>query len=264
MPIKKIVFDYNDKETLRGNKFNYYLWETFAVGFKHNSIDYIAATSDFFVPLMKSAFRNENVFADGLPRNDIFGINKKMEIKKKYGIHGEVVVTYMPTHRAYGKGEQNPIIFKDNNEATEYFKQQNVEIVLKFHKNMIASYENKKIEYPISNLTLNKVDPQELLYISDILITDYSSCFIDYMLMKRPIIFYHYDNYETDDNELYFRLDDFNIGTTVKSEKELFILIKDMIKGKSIKNNDEALKIFHNEVNFNSSEKVYNRIKLSH
>jgi len=37
------------------------------------------------------------------------------------------------------------------------------------------------------------LDVQELLLISDLLITDYSSCFIDFLLLDRPIIFYAYD-----------------------------------------------------------------------
>jgi CDP-glycerol glycerophosphotransferase (TagB/SpsB family) len=39
-------------------------------------------------------------------------------------------------------------------------------------------------------------DMQELLLAADILITDYSSCFYDYLLLEKPILFYIFDEEE--------------------------------------------------------------------
>ena len=52
---------------------------------------------------------------------------------------------------------------------------------------LINNYENI---YDISNTVF---DAQFLLSQADILITDYSSCYIDFLLRCKPIIFFQYD-----------------------------------------------------------------------
>ena len=52
-------------------------------------------------------------------------------------------------------------------------------------------------------------DAQELISISDCLITDYSSIIYDFMYMKKPAFLYasDYEEYSTTDRKLYFTLD---------------------------------------------------------
>src|SRR5699024_11465680 len=56
---------------------------------------------------------------------------------------------------------------------------------------------NTKIRVPKDSETITDVtrlpDIQELYLASDMLVTDYSSVFFDYSLLKRPISFYAYD-----------------------------------------------------------------------
>lgn len=222
MPMKKILYDHEphrpENKSLKGK-----LWDRFVAGFQFNQVDFIASTSDFFVDILKSSFRNENVYVTGQARTDTFFNWDEKVIRKKLGFsEEEKIVTYMPTHRAYGQGELNPKIFEGNIDAINQLQEQNITVVYKFHKNMLSVYEpSESLPSCIKDLTPQDVDPQELLFISDVLITDYSSCYIDYLLLKRPVIFYFYDNYEDEDNELYYAPLSHNVGPIVTSEEDL-------------------------------------------
>ncbi|MNX56077.1 CDP-glycerol:poly(glycerophosphate) glycerophosphotransferase [compost metagenome] len=228
MPIKKIVFDHSPHK-IENVTFKGKLWDKFVAAYKHTEVDFNFATSAFFAKILESCFRNKNVYVTGQARTDVFFNWNASEIRKKMGFSlTDKIVTYMPTHRAYGKGALNPRIFINNDEAIKYFEKNNYKIVWKFHKNMLQTYKTENVNSNVLiDLSLKEVDPQELLYISDILITDYSSCYIDYLLLKRPVIFYFYDNYSVDDNELYFEPDSHNIGSVVRNEKDLFAALLD-------------------------------------
>lgn len=62
-----------------------------------------------------------------------------------------------------------------------------------------------------------EIDTQELLLITDVLITDYSGCFVDFLVLNRPVIHYAYDRdyYENKDRGLYFKLDEVAGGPIV-------------------------------------------------
>lgn len=62
-------------------------------------------------------------------------------------------------------------------------------------------------------------DPQELFLIAEVLISDYSSSYIDYALMKRPCIHFAYDleEYSTADSGLVYRYEDVVAGPIVQS-----------------------------------------------
>jgi CDP-glycerol glycerophosphotransferase (TagB/SpsB family) len=255
MPMKKIAYDHAphkpENKNWRGR-----LWDKFVAGFQHKDVDLIPSTSEFFVDILRSAFRNENVVIAGQARTDAFDKWDPNEIKQRLGFsNDDKIVVYMPTHRAYGKGEMNPRIFEHNEKAQEYFEENKVKIVWKFHKNMLKHYspDNVNLKSCFVDLTGKNLDPQELLYISDILITDYSSCYIDYLLLKRPVIIYLYDNYETEDNELYFSPQDHNVGEVCYSEKELLRSIQNPRYFHS--------DLYHKYTDSNSCERIMQRIK---
>jgi CDP-glycerol glycerophosphotransferase (TagB/SpsB family) len=116
----------------------------------------------------------------------------------------------------------------------------------------------------ILNVTDLAIDTQELLNISDLLITDYSSCVVDYLLLDRPIIFYLYDDYEkVEENDLYFKLEDHAPGGITNNESQLLIEIdkafsnEDYFLGKR----QEMSKLFNKYNDGLSSERMYSLIK---
>ena len=68
----------------------------------------------------------------------------------------------------------------------------------------------------------------ELLAISDLLITDYSSCLFDYALLERPQIYYMYDQeeYEHSTRGMYFSPKKELPGVIVHDEKSLWEQLK--------------------------------------
>jgi len=81
----------------------------------------------------------------------------------------------------------------------DFLKKLNYVFIIKSHQN---SENILKIKYSnIIDISKNNIDSQELMKYSDLMITDYSSIFIDFMLLNRPILFYAYD-YEKYKNNL--------------------------------------------------------------
>ena len=68
---------------------------------------------------------------------------------------------------------------------------------------------------------------QELLLISDILITDYSSIMIEFAVLNKPIIFFTYDfeSYVTDERGVYFDFKSKVPGTIVYNDRDLIDVI---------------------------------------
>src|SRR5690606_25250127 len=67
-------------------------------------------------------------------------------------------------------------------------------------------------------------DVAPLLKRADLLVTDYSSIFFDFLLLDRPIVFFPYDleRYFSRDRQFLFPYDEFTPGARVKTEEALF------------------------------------------
>ena len=68
------------------------------------------------------------------------------------------------------------------------------------------------------------MDTQILIIESKALITDYSSIYIDYLLLDKPLLFYCYDyeHYLENDREMYFDYENVTPGNKAKNFDELF------------------------------------------
>jgi len=256
MPIKKIVKDFPHKNTFTEQIINY-LNDRFIVGFDWEHIDYSISTSPFFTPFLTTAFGSKKILETGLPRNDLF-FSLNLSEKIHSILKGKTVITYMPTHRKYGLGLQNPALFSNNPEILDYFRKNNIVIVYKLHVNMLKpGYQSEIQSDVIIDLSAAIIDPQELLADTDLLITDYSSCFIDFMLLKRPFLFYHYDNYEVTDNPVYFRIGTYFQNLICKNENELVYKIKESLREFTPNTNANSLDLFHTNQSGGYSKAIY-------
>ena len=72
------------------------------------------------------------------------------------------------------------------------------------------------------------------LWSADIMITDYSSCYIDYLLLDRPMVFFNYDmeHYLENDRTLYFEYDSVTPGPKCKTRDELTEILVQLLSGK--------------------------------
>ena len=250
---KKVYYDNVLKKEVKHNLAYYFksvLTDWFLYRYKLEYSCFSPVTSDFFKEKMVHAMRNENVYVTGQPRTDAFLHLNAHSIRAKYGIpEDKIVVSYMPTHRSYGLGDPPPHVFIDNKEAIRFFDEHNVLLVWKQHINMLKKYQQLEAPSCFKEMSFDySVDPQELLFISDILITDWSSCFIDFMLLKKPILFYHYDDYEKEDNDVYFGADKLaKVGTISKSEDQLLSSIKSALDKDGVVMPDMSEWSFFNE-----------------
>ena len=185
---------------------------------------YVLTTSENLRYIFSSAFKTENILIAGYPRNqvlisdDIKNIYLDEEnrdrkkiisfLKKKINGGNKKMIFYMPTFR------ESEILFLEEN---------NTLFCIKLHPKSKLNEEFRNIQSE-NIMVINKdADPYVFLKMADVLITDYSSIYFDYLLLDRPIIFFAYDleEYLNDSREMYFDYDEFTPGEKVNNYHEL-------------------------------------------
>jgi len=232
IPLKQVAIDelkfkiYKDKENISIIKRIYY----YLLIRELRSYKVIISTSKICSELFSRAFLSKNVKIFGFPRNDIFFYNKKNSHEQTFTLSPseqyKTVIVYAPTFRDKAVSARTftePFLF----ELNEYLIQNRCLFIIKKHP------LDKKLKLPqkYSNITDTYVDIddiQELFVATDILITDYSGIFFDFVLTNKPIIFYPYDidEYLLSCREMYFSYFDELPGPFAKNEQELFNLLK--------------------------------------
>ena len=169
----------------------------------------------------------------GIPRTDMFFDElKKEEIKKQIyeqypNLKEKRVILFAPTFR--GQGRKSAHYPEEYINLDEIYKNldKNDLFILKLHpfiKNQLEVKEEYKDK--IIDLTDYK-DINELLLITDLLITDYSSVIFDYAFIKNPIIFYVPDLDEySGSRSFYYDYNDYIYGSIAKTKEELIEKIK--------------------------------------
>lgn len=163
---------------------------------KHDSsiTDLILSGSEFQTKVIKDAFWYDGeIFKKGVPRNDIFFSvteEKVSLLKEKYGFQkSDRIVMYAPTFRDDNSSEafglDTTMLLKALEERTGF----RWKLIIRLHP--VASqyrglfqYDNQVVDgsgFP---------DSQELLVMSDLLITDFSSVMMDFAIMKKPVFLF--------------------------------------------------------------------------
>lgn len=272
MPIKKIVYD-DQTITTRDSLFSklHKFIRKDILKYKNSSDlgDIICSTSEYTKKMMESAFRSQNVIITGQARGDIIynyinGDNKFINNLKSS--KDQKLILYMPTHRGSGKIQTKNIFENEKftNQLIEYCNLNNCIFAIKYHPNEKMSKKIIKNEY-VLDITDCNFDTQDLLIEADILITDYSSCFIDFVFTRRPVIFYAYDleEYCTRDMGLYIDYKKDVPGPIVYDENSLFKQIMDYVSNSYQyleRYSDQILK-YHKYIDNNSCKRIYDSIK---
>ncbi|MGI6464925.1 MAG: CDP-glycerol glycerophosphotransferase family protein [Methanobacterium sp.] len=171
--------------------------------------DVVIATS----PLMKLAFtacvgRNpRKIYVTGQPRNDkLFLENGQMNLSELLGFDVSKynkIILYCPTYRVWhdridGNPKNEDIFdFEDFDESKfmKYLIDNDILFLLKLHpaeeKLYLSKFKsNENIRILTSEMFLSKfLDLYDILNSVDMLITDYSSVYFDFLLLDRPILF---------------------------------------------------------------------------
>lgn len=119
----------------------------------------------------------------------------------------------------------------------------------------------------IKVLSKDSSDVQELLISADLLITDYSSVFFDFLLMEKPVIFCHFDYedfYNKQYKKGYFDLSSRDLGYVTTTADEVVENVKKVVH-RNFKIEDihkqNVNDMFYYKLDNNYSERVYKKIK---
>ena len=186
--------------------------------------DYILTTSEEMKPHFASAFQvpSDHVLVAGYPRNDLLfdgeesGIdpvytpeeNELLQRIQAYKQNGLRIVTYMPTFRA---SESMFFQVMDLEKFNAFLSEEGILLLAKLHVKSKLKAQFEAFDY--SNiLSVNpNIDTYTFLREAELLITDYSSVYTDYMLLNRPVIAFTYDEqeYERDSREYTISQDEY-------------------------------------------------------
>lgn len=203
---------------------------------------YVLATSEFAAEIQGKIFGlvDEKVIISGYPRNYEsfvscpikFVPDKELNLLKEienYKEMGYKIIGYFPTFR----DKRETLIFGTNDtslqvEFLDFCELLKLKVVGKFH----FAGKNDKTGQINNHEAFIKLDPDADVYTFindiDILITDYSSIFYDFLLWERPIIFFPYDleYYRDQDRGLMFDYDEYTPGPKVRNLNELKEVLK--------------------------------------
>ena len=160
----------------------------------------ICAASTFEQFLLASCFdmHMDDVWVTGTPRNDYL-IHPSEELLKTHSYLNSKVILYAPTWREYGnRSSFFPFIDKDLKALNQMLESQDAYLLLRGHREEMERIKNNYGQED----TLSRIlpahqeifpDAQLLLAHVDVLVTDYSSIYLDYLLVDKPMIFIPYD-----------------------------------------------------------------------
>ena len=177
----------------------------------------------------------DRIIRAGQPRNErlMDAESCRKDREKLASLVGEhrVYILYMPTFR--DKTSQSFGFVSVLDEIGELLKEHDAIILEKQHY-VDSGRGARTDDYDEMAIDVTSMDAQELLAACDILVTDYSSCFFDFILTDRPIIHYIYDYeyYRDDDRGLYYDRDYAAAGICVFNRDELIKALRDILEGR--------------------------------
>ena len=193
------------------------------------NVDYYHSASSYFCMNKVSSYYHvepTRVALVNKPRMDVLfdsrlraGYNDIVDQLK--GVKKAIV--WMPTHRSDGTVSIDVSKLLDLNKIQELCEKRNAVFFIKkhyYHKNEVSDLEGFSRIFDITN---EEIETQTLLYQADVLITDYSSCYIDYLALDRPIILYAYDmeDYLSKERNIFVPFSENNVGPKVLTTEQL-------------------------------------------
>ncbi|MBS4200620.1 CDP-glycerol glycerophosphotransferase family protein [Bacillus sp. FJAT-49732] len=216
-------------------------------------INYMVSTSKRVSTYYPETFLvpKENVLELGQVRNDVFFKETEEDEWIPDWIRNEKIILYMPTHRNFGKLERDINLVFDFQKLNELCDRTGYKFLVKRH--MYSSGQVPSIYEHIIDISEVSYDPQLLLKYTDILLTDYSSCYTDFLLLDRPVLFYCYDLelYLQKSNEMYFNYFDVTPGPKVNHFQELLRELEQSMENPDFYKEDRkrVLSIFYSKEN---------------
>lgn len=216
----------------------------------YKNVDVVLSGSDYGDRVIRGAMRYKGeILRCGSPRNDLFFKNNEKEIadiKKKLNLSlSAKIIIFAPTFRGHGDGVE-PLNFSKLIDALEKRDGHPWLCLIRQHYK-VALQKNWTNDTRIIDVSAYS-DMQDLLLISDIVISDYSSLVGDYALLSRPIVLYVPDVEEYKAGKgLYFDLEK-SPYVLAKNETELFNKIFSFTLERASNNCRDILEFYGNVV----------------
>jgi len=264
VPLKQIEFDIkkgNNAFKFENTNLLEYFFKKISFPANYRKPDYILCTSDYMAQKLRSSFRvgNSNLLFSVYPRNNIFNYSKaelkkiiyRFESTKTYTILNKIeeaskTFIYLPTFRDGNTGflEDSGINFQNYN---SFLKKFNFLLLIKLHPNLVNDNED------LSNITFldTAIDIYPFLKFTDHLITDYSSIFVDYLLLDKEIIFFPFDKneYLNETRGIYENFDENTPGFKCYTFDELKNCMRNIDNKDFAKSRNKIKRKFWNRIN---------------
>ncbi|WP_286265531.1 CDP-glycerol glycerophosphotransferase family protein [Thalassotalea atypica] len=270
LPLKKIEFDIDSgalAEKYAEKPSRKQLFLRFFYPAAYSRPDFVTAPSDKMAELFKSAFRIEeqNIIRSSSPRTDQFFDQvsfNQLSSNELAPTIGSKVFIYMPTFRDTG-GEFFSKERFDFKELNEVMKEVDGEFWIKAHPS--AGAEGIDVsEFERVKLLPNNIDMYPVLRDSYALITDYSSIYIDYLMLNKPIHFYCFDLKEYLENcrSMYFDYHDVTPGSKSHNFDELLVALQSLSDDYKVER-EYVIKLFWGDDYKTSCKKIIDTLTKS-
>ncbi|MBN6885254.1 CDP-ribitol ribitolphosphotransferase / teichoic acid ribitol-phosphate polymerase [Cytobacillus horneckiae] len=176
----------------------------------------------------------DKVLSTGIPRTDVFFDKQyKEEVRQRLYeefpfLEGKKVITFAPTFR--GNGQQSAHYPMEVLDLDALYKELHEEYVFLFKIHPFVKndfnipYQYKDFFYDFSSYR----EINDLLFVTDLLITDYSSVCFEYALLNKPMIFFAFDVEEyVQKRDFYYEFTSFIPGKLARTTNDIVRTIHD-------------------------------------
>jgi CDP-glycerol glycerophosphotransferase (TagB/SpsB family) len=231
-------------------------------------IDGTVSTADVFTPIMQSAFnlKPNNVCCSGYPRNDLFFLTSRHPLLLNWdkSFNSPRKIIYLPTFRDHS-GNFRPFRNYGFDESLmhDLLTETNSILISKGH------YIDNEIGGEVKSdriIHLNDKDVDDLNYLlkdTDILITDYSGVYFDFLITEKPILFAPFDieDYLLKHRELYFDYNTIVCGPLAKNWSEVVAGLRELMTNDTYAEvRKEKNRIFNKFHDNNNSKRLFNSL----
>lgn len=189
----------------------------------------VVVSSDNMAEIFKAAFnkKESEILKTGVPRTDFYfnteAVSRASEkIKASHPqIQNKTVLLYAPTYRMNEMDEAD--IHLDIKKMTQALGE-SCHLLIRAH----PSVSLEKIEdSPFVTDVSNHVQIEDILAVTDILISDYSSTPFEFSILNRPMIFYPYDLEEYQNNTgIWFDYEKYVPGNIARTTEDIIKIIQ--------------------------------------
>lgn len=269
MPIKRMQYDSDNfvpKSFLK--RFKLFIQNPFL--FK--KVDYSISSTEHLRKIASSSLMisNEKILLTGQPRSDVFftptlktdesKILKVLNLAKY-----KKIIYYIPTFRNDpGFSFFSSDLSFDLKKLVTFLKDNEAVMIFRLHPfdlnrlDDFSKYECEQIIFEKSGIS----DPYPLLKKCDVLITDYSSIFADFTLVKRPVVFasFKHDDYLKKERALYWDYDHISKGCRANNWNELLDVLNLCLKGQ-VSTRQDLFDFIYPVDHKDNSKKLYEAVK---